>query len=741
MNKAEYLLKRANAELSRRAYTKALDGYVNIILNLRGSSVLAKQAAFNLQLIPKILRREGEKSIRVTESVGRRHLNSVGLPEFDGTISSVQGLLDLAASYPAVRVILESSGASSLIFSLFHQLFWQSDIELPERERNVTSHVRSQHLFKVLGGRPYRIKSLEEGRNYGRWPDISNPFMSQLQEYFEELSGLSHALTDIISNRASERAEFKILCKDDFKRLNQRKEDPRETGIALPERGEIPVKFRKERFANGTFKGWLAMPTIEALKSAKVHLVVKGKVVRTARVANDRPDVQKMVNQPAGEVHLSMPKEFFDGHAHTVEVVLTTAHASAVLAIELFCDRSAWAKYADLAKTEGKKVVLFASHNLKIQGAQTSLYQTIVGLARSANIYPVVFSPTNGPMKKAYERQGIPVVVQGYPRVHASSEKVWLSELSYFISCVRTLSPDVVLANTLQSFHSAIAALALDIPTILVPRESEDPRTYFNDLPAYMRIYADSLVSCVDRSVFVARATRELWRFADTGNQAVIYNGLELGELERKLGGITREGSRVMMGISRDEKVVLSVGTVCERKGQLDVVRSLPVLAHALGEAPRVFIVGMTDNNYSKSLVSAVAELPRGVQRKVHLLPHTEDANDSLVQLLFRASDVFVMSSVHESYPRVVLEALYFSLPVVATRCFGVVEQIKDGQSGVFYEAGRYRDLADKLYGVISRQSRLKTFREEAYKQFENLTTYEDMVSQYKRLILDLMEK
>ncbi|MCP8900286.1 glycosyltransferase family 4 protein [Gilvimarinus xylanilyticus] len=738
MDNVKKSLGRANSAFRKRNYSNAFDGYVKCIASLGANNVVAEQAAFNLRLIPSFIRRDVLKPISVIESDKDLASGWVALREFEKSASFVTQLRDLVVSQPAAIVNLESAGRSSLIFGLLHHVCWGSVIQVAGEKTKVPVDFPFLECGRI---QPIRSRSAAVFNTHDLWLDVSDDTLNRFQLYFERVSGLRRSLCDIFFRRTSLIDNARFLSRKEFQRLGQIKEKLDGGKVKLPECGEIKVSFRKESFSKGRYRGWLAMPTIKELKSVKAHLLIDGEVVRTTNVTNNRPDVQRALNIPAGELLLSVPKQFFDGDEHRLEVRLSTDSVSRVIGIERFKEKSAWVKRAEHAKTLGKRVVLFASHNFKVQGAQTSLYQTVVGLARSARLYPVVFSPTDGPMREAYEEQGISVIVQSYPRVRGSSEESWLSELDYLIASMGALSPDVIVANTLQSFHSAIVGLALDIPTILIPRESEDPTTYFSYLPDYIRGYADSLVARVDRSVFVARATKNLWGFADSGNQTVIYNGLEASELERKLGGVTRDTARVMMGISSNERVVLSVGTVCERKGQLDLVRALPSLYERLDEVPRVFIVGMNDNEYSRLVYDEMLNLPVALQGKIHLLPQTEDTNDPLVQLLYLASDTFVMSSVHESYPRVVLEALYFSLPVVATPCFGVVEQITEGESGVFYEAGNEEELATKLYGVIGSLQRLSAYRKCAYKQFEALTSYEEMVSEYRELILELMEK
>lgn len=501
------------------------------------------------------------------------------------------------------------------------------------------------------------------------------------------------------------------------------------------------IKHRIEHFNNGAIRFWITSDNHFVLDSLEVILLIDKKPVPIALILTDRPDVFARTGHPARQIETTVPLNYQDGSVHKIDIVLSKDGFYKSIFQKEFLYKSMWVSVREEAIRNGKKIILFASHNLKVQGAQTSLFQTIVGLTRDASLFPVVFSPSDGPMRKAYESHEIPVIVEAYPRINGATEIAWKNDFERFVLCIKELSPDVVVANTLQSYHSAMCGLALGIPTVLVTRESEAPRSYFSNLPNFLKPYADSLVGCVDQAVFVAQATRKLWSHADIGNQCVIYNGLAISELERKLAGVTRESARMNLGFRQDDRVVLSVGTVCERKGQLDLLEAIPhIVSRCSGTSIKFVFVGMNENEYSRKIKDIHSMLPRHLQSDVHLLPQTDDENDCLVQQLYRASDIFVMNSIHESYPRVVLEALYFGLPVVTTPCFGVLEQIEDKKSGLFYEYGNFLDLAEKVSYIIGDESQLIRYSNSAHERFKTLMSYEEMVNCYKHLIHKLIE-
>jgi glycosyltransferase involved in cell wall biosynthesis len=80
----------------------------------------------------------------------------------------------------------------------------------------------------------------------------------------------------------------------------------------------------------------------------------------------------------------------------------------------------------------------------------------------------------------------------------------------------------------------------------------------------------------------------------------------------------------------------------------------------------------------------------------VRFLGHRED-----IPALLAASDLLVLPSYYEGLPNVVLEAMRFRKPVVATAAPGTTEVLVDGQTGRLVPVGDFRALAAALRDAI----------------------------------------
>ena len=87
-------------------------------------------------------------------------------------------------------------------------------------------------------------------------------------------------------------------------------------------------------------------------------------------------------------------------------------------------------------------------------------------------------------------------------------------------------------------------------------------------------------------------------------------------------------------------------------------------------------------------------ELPEG---RIRIEPATRRVHE-----WFAISDAMVLASDNESMPRVLLEAMAFGLPVLATRIFGIPELIEDGANGLLCEPQDLDSLEQGLRRLLA---------------------------------------
>jgi glycosyltransferase involved in cell wall biosynthesis len=155
-------------------------------------------------------------------------------------------------------------------------------------------------------------------------------------------------------------------------------------------------------------------------------------------------------------------------------------------------------------------------------------------------------------------------------------------------------------------------------------------------------------------------------------------------------GGIGRSAARAALGLRADQPVVLTVGRLNVMKGHTHLLDAVPEL---LRRFPDLAVVVLGSGHLHDALRRQAADL--GISTVLHLPGHRPDA-----RLLLDAADVFVLPSLHEGMPLVLLEAMDAGLPVVATRVIGSEEVVVDGETGVLVrprDAGALSEALGRL--------------------------------------------
>lgn len=388
-------------------------------------------------------------------------------------------------------------------------------------------------------------------------------------------------------------------------------------------------------------------------------------------------------------------------------------------------ERHAVAPRAIGAPAHPRARALMVCFNLNWEGAPYSQFEMTKALRDAGVIEPVVYSPTEGPLRAEYERHGIEVLVEPHPLRGVHDAPAYDAAIGRFAASMRTRGIALAYGNTLQTFYAIDAARVAGIPSVWNVRESEPWQTYFSHLgelaPRALRCFEHPY-----RVVFVANATRQGFAALETRhNFTVIHNGLDPARVRAAAAGVDRAAVRAELGVRPEELLVVTVGTVCDRKGQLDIPAALAVMPDAARARLKWLVVGDRPGAYSAELHSARRALPAAVRERLIVLPESED-----VARYYLAADVFACTSRIESYPRVILEAMAYGLPVVTTPAFGIVEQVRAGYNGDFYRAGAVDELAEQVARMLDPAYRASRARW-ALPMLHSLESFESMVAKY----------
>jgi glycosyltransferase involved in cell wall biosynthesis len=370
----------------------------------------------------------------------------------------------------------------------------------------------------------------------------------------------------------------------------------------------------------------------------------------------------------------------------------------------------------------GKPHVVAVTHSLAREGSVKSLIEILAGLVARLRI--TLVAPLPGPLAADVAALGIGLAVVRPPEADARSLRGYDAALAAYASAIDALAPDLAIANTLATFHAIDCARQLGVPSLWIVRESAAPADFLGYLPRPVLARALACTRYPAQTVVLSRSTL---RFAasDAVPATVVATALRPAGVEALRERWTRAAARQALGIAQDEVLALTVGTLCDIKGQraqLDCLERVP-------ENVRLVWVGAPGEPGGRALSRALARAPASVRRRILLAGTTPD-----IARYYAAADVYVSSSTQDTYPRVLLEALAFGLPIVATPVDGCPELLADAPLA-WVEPSDPAALARALTAAARDPDARPAAAARAAARYATLPGYDAMIDVYLRLI------
>lgn len=209
------------------------------------------------------------------------------------------------------------------------------------------------------------------------------------------------------------------------------------------------------------------------------------------------------------------------------------------------------------------------------------------------------------------------------------------------------------------------------------------------------------------------------------GHVKVIYNGIA-----DKSGVQAYDFSRDFPG----KKVILSAGRLSEQKGFDDLITAF---AAVTAKRDDLVLVIAGKGKLEEELKAQAKTL--GVEDRVKFAGFIEN-----VDPLMKGCHLFVLSSLFEGMPNVVMEAMAVGKPVIATDVNGARELMTDGVTGIIVPPKNPAVLAEKMLEILDDADRLAAFGKAGEQKVKAGFTIPAMVQQletYFQLKLDEKRK
>lgn len=320
---------------------------------------------------------------------------------------------------------------------------------------------------------------------------------------------------------------------------------------------------------------------------------------------------------------------------------------------------------------DGRIAVLHLISGLEIGGAERMLLLSARYHDRKAFRFLVVSLMSGGPLADSIRKEGVDVREMGQKRGRFSP-----CCFRKLFRIIREFSPDILQGHL---FHSdmLVRFFGVFLPgsVVISTRHSEKD--------SLVRRIAYALTSPLNGATLVFSKPVSDYARKDDPLRRPLRLATYGIDLERPV--TDRGKTRFGLDIPQDVFLWITVGRLTRPKGLFHLLEAFRDLTQNPDLKPFLLIVGEGEDR--PSLIRKAQEL--GLTGKIRFAGRRSDVPD-----LLAASDGFVLSSLWEGGPLVVLEAMAAGLPVVATRVGDVPSMVQEGKTGLVVEGGESRALA-----------------------------------------------
>jgi glycosyltransferase involved in cell wall biosynthesis len=227
-----------------------------------------------------------------------------------------------------------------------------------------------------------------------------------------------------------------------------------------------------------------------------------------------------------------------------------------------------------------------------------------------------------------------------------------------------------------------------------------------------------------NRVITIAKAVME--RFISDGfvtdkeKVGYVHDGLNI-EIYKEIED--REKLKATLGLSQDATYICFVGSLVQRKGIDTSIKAFKTIPRA---DTHLLIVG--DGPFKDDLIT----MAKGDER-IEFLGYRKNGVEYI-----KASDLFVLPSLYEGLPNVIIEAMIVGTPVIASNVSGIPELIEDGVNGLLVPPNNHEELKVAILKLLDDQELRERFISESRKRAEYFNINR-MARDYESIYNDLL--
>jgi len=352
-------------------------------------------------------------------------------------------------------------------------------------------------------------------------------------------------------------------------------------------------------------------------------------------------------------------------------------------------------------------------------GGQISLLQLVTRLDSSI-FNPCVFLPSIGVLADQLRQKRIEVIIDELPGISLSNLDQNVSGLRRLVKLIDQYQIDLIHTdNPRHTFYMGIAARIKKIPLVWHIRASNRDR------------YDYLLYILSNRLILVANSLKDRFSWVKgSGKFVTIYNGVDIDEFKKDAIPFS---VHEYLGIPKDSLLITVIGRLEPLKGQIYLIEACGHAKDRIGNFYVLCVGDLADSDYLLKCRSLTEK--HGLSDRIIFTGNRSD----VIQIL-NSTDIFVLPSLFEAFPRSILEAMAAGKPSIVTRVGGCPEAVEEMKSGMIVPPGNSDILAEKIILLAEDASLRDRLGQEARNRAEKIFSLEQNIMQTQNLYRQILD-
>jgi len=206
---------------------------------------------------------------------------------------------------------------------------------------------------------------------------------------------------------------------------------------------------------------------------------------------------------------------------------------------------------------------------------------------------------------------------------------------------------------------------------------------------------------------------------------SIISNGVDINRFHKNFdrNRIARE-----MKLDPDSIIIGTIGRLSEEKGHIYLIEAIKRVREVNSNIILIFV---GDGQLREMLQNKTAEL--GLQKHVRFLGIQRD-----IPKILSLIDIFVLPSLSEGVPMVILEAMAAKKPIIATNVGAIPNILSHNETGIIVTPRDHNGIANAILALLKDPDKLADLGHKAYLKVNNKYSSKIMVKKYIEIYNDL---